>query len=46
MLNSNTIPDFSKMNDVGELFGKNQPILSDSDIDHLPDSKVEIEDRI
>lgn len=46
MLNSNKIPDFSSMNDVGELFAKNYPILSDSDIDHLPDAKVDLEDRM
>ena len=46
MLNSNKIPDFSNFNDVGELFAEKKVILSDSDIDHLPDSKVEIEDHI
>lgn len=46
MLNSNKIPDFSNFTDVGELFAEKKVILSDSDIDHLPDSKVEIEDRI
>lgn len=46
MLNSNQIPDFSSMNDVGDLFTQNQAQLSDSDVDHLPDSKVELNDRI
>lgn len=40
MLNSNKIPDFSTLNDVGEMFAQNQVILSDSDVDHLPDSNV------
>ncbi len=46
MLNSNKIPDFSKMNDVADLFVKKNVILSDSDIDFLPNNKVDIEDQI
>lgn len=46
ILNSNKIPDFSNLNDVGELFAQNQAILSDSDVDHLPDSKVELDDKV
>ena len=46
MLNSNKIPDFSKMQDVADLFLKNQVILSDSDIDALPNNKVEVEDKM
>lgn len=46
ILNSNKIPDFSSMNDVSDLFVKNQAILSDSDIDHLPNSKLEVENKV
>ena len=46
MLNSNRIPDFSKMQDFSDLFVKNQVILSDSDIDQLPDNKIDVEDKL
>jgi len=46
MLNANKIPDFSQMDDVADLFVDNDMILSDSDIDALPNNKVELEDKI
>lgn len=46
MLNANKIPDFSQMEDVADLFAKEEAILSDSDIDALPNNKVELEDKI
>lgn len=46
ILNANKIPDFSQMEDVADLFAKDDVILSDSDIDALPNNKVEIEDKV
>lgn len=46
ILNSNAIPNFEKLQDIGDLFADNDVALSDSDIDFLPNSKVELEDKI
>lgn len=46
IVNSNKLPDFSKMEDVADLFVKKQVILSDSDIDALPNNKTVLEDKI
>ncbi len=46
ILNTNKIPNFSNMDDIADLFVENENILSDSDIDFLPNSKVELEDKV
>ena len=46
MINANKIPDFSQMDDVADLFANEEAILSDSDIDALPNNKVELEDKV
>lgn len=46
MLNSNVIPDFNKVEDVGDLLVGNDHNLSDSDIDFLPNAKVQLEDNV
>ena len=46
MLNDGHIPNFENVNDVADLFAGNDPNLSESDIDFLPNSKVEIEDKV
>ena len=42
ILNSKKLPDLSKLDDIGDLFVKNNIELSDSDIDNLPDTNVEL----
>jgi len=34
------------MKDFSDMFTKNNVIVSDSDIDKLPDNKLEIEDKL
>ena len=46
IINSSYIPNFENVNDVGDLLINNDPNLSESDIDFLPNSKVEIEDTL
>ena len=46
ILNNGFIPNFSGVNDVGDLLIGNDHNLSDSDIDFLPNSKVELEDNL
>jgi len=46
ILNTNKIPNFSNMDDIADLFVENEAALSDSDIDFLPNSKVELEDKV
>jgi ribosome biogenesis protein SSF1/2 len=46
ILNSGFLPNFANVNDVGDLLIGNECNLSESDIDFLPNSKVELEDNI
>ena len=46
IVNTNQIPNFANLDDVADLFVENEAALSDSDIDFLPNSKVDIEDKI
>jgi ribosome biogenesis protein SSF1/2 len=46
MLNSNAILNFGKVDDVGDLLIGNDANMSDSDVDHLPNSKVQLEDNV
>ena len=46
IINNNTIPNFENMNDIADLFVDNDAAFSDSDIDFLPNSKIELQDKI
>lgn len=46
MLNSNVIPDFGKVEDAADLLVGNDPNVSDSDVDFLPNAKVQLEDNV
>lgn len=46
MLNSNALLDFGKFDDVGDLLVGNDHQLSDSDVDFLPNAKVQLEDNV
>ena len=46
IINTNRILNLSSVNDVADLFLENEAALSDSDVDFLPNSKVDIEDKV
>lgn len=46
ILNSGHMPNFENVDDVGDLLIGNDHNLSDSDIDFLPNTKVELEDVV
>ena len=45
IVNSDKIPDMADINDIADLFSKDDPCISDSDVDQIPESKIEIEER-